>query len=249
MGSIVFVYFLGRWGYLFPAEYSDDSQLIAILVLFPTAGFLLWVIVDNWERIMKNLRDTYDLTLAGWGQALEYRDRETEGHSQHVVAMTIALAKRLGISRRNLDAIRRGALLHDIGKMALPDAILLKPGALSDEEWQVVKKHPVHARNMLERIPFLKPALDIPYSHHERWDGSGYPEGLSKEEIPFAARIFAVVDVWDALISDRPYRPAWSKDKARNYIRNQSGKQFDSRVVDAFLEFIGGDKDPAAGTE
>lgn len=240
IGSVVFVYYIGRVGYLNPAvTYSDESQLLVICVLLPTAGFLLWVVVDNWERVVKNLRDTYDVTLSGWGQALEYRDHETEGHSQRVVEMTLALAKRLGIPDGKMDLLRRGALLHDIGKMAVPDAILLKKGGLSDEEWTVVKMHPMHARRFLENIPFLKPALEIPYSHHERWDGSGYPEGLSKEDIPFAGRIFAVVDVWDALISDRPYRQAWPEEKARAYIRDQSGKLFDPKVVEAFMEYIG----------
>ena len=249
IASVVLVYFLEKGKYFNISAYSIDSQLIVILVLILVSGFLLWVVVDNWERIIKNLRDTYDLTLAGWGQALEYHDRETEGHSQRVVEMTIALAKRLGITEQELDNIRRGALLHDIGKMALPDEILLKPDKLSEIEWKVVKMHPIFARNMLENIPFLKPALAIPYSHHERWDGSGYPEGLSKEDIPFAARIFAVVDVWDALISDRPYRKAWPEDQARDYIRDQSGKQFDPEVVEAFLKIVGDNKDQSSGSQ
>jgi len=129
-------------------------------------------------------------------------------------------------------------LLHDIGKMAVPDSILLKKGSLTDSEWDVVKKHPIHARQLLQDIPFLTPALAIPYSHHERWDGSGYPEGLAEEEIPLQARIFAVADVWDALISDRPYRQAWPKNKAYDYIREGSGKIFDPQVVEAFLEIV-----------
>ena len=243
IGSVVFVYYLDRGGYLNSSvRYSIESQLMVIFVLFLAACFILWVVVDNWEKIVKDLRDTYDLTLSGWGQALEFRDRETEGHSQRVVEMTVALARRLGITEENLDHIRRGALLHDIGKMAVPDAILLKKGPLSEDEWKVVNMHPLHARKLLENIPYLKMALDIPYSHHERWDGSGYPEGLSKENIPISARIFAVVDVWDALISDRPYRQAWSEEKVRDYLRDQSGKLFDPQVVGAFLEFIRNDE-------
>jgi putative nucleotidyltransferase with HDIG domain len=239
IGSVVLVYYLDRAGYLNPlAKYTNEGQLMVIFVLFPTVGFLLWVVVDNWERIVKSLGETNDLTLAGWGQALEFRDRETEGHSQRVVAMTLALAKRMGIPRMKLDQIRRGALLHDIGKMAIPDAILLKRGSLTEEEWKIVKMHPQHARELLESIPYLKLALDIPYCHHERWDGSGYPEGLSKDKIPLFARIFAVVDVWDALVSDRPYRPAWSEEKARAYIREQAGILFDPQVVKVFLELI-----------
>ena len=242
-GSVAFVYYLDRGGHLNSSvRYSSESQLMVIFVLFLAACFILWVVVDDWEKIAKNLSDTYDLTLSGWGQALEFRDRETEGHSQRVVEMTVALARRLGIPEKNLDHIRRGALLHDIGKMAVPDAILLKKGPLSEDEWKVVNMHPVHARKLLENIPYLKMAREIPYSHHERWDGSGYPEGLSKEEIPFSARIFAVVDVWDALISDRPYHQAWPEEKAREYIRDQSGILFDPQVVKAFLEFMSSDE-------
>ena len=236
--SVFSVYFMEGRGYLPPAVYSDKSQLVVILILFPAAGFLLWVVVDNWEKGMRHLRDAYDLTLAGWGQALEFRDSVTEGHSQRVVAMTIALARELGVPRQELEHIRRGALLHDIGKMAIPDAILLKHGSLTPEEWQVVKQHPAYARSMLERIPYLTPALAIPYSHHEKWDGSGYPQGLSKEAIPFAARIFAVVDVWDAITSDRPYRKAWSYEQARAHIQEQSGAYFDPRVAAAFLNML-----------
>ncbi len=239
IGSVAVVYYLLQEGFSLPARYTDEGQFKVILVLFPAAGFLLWAVMDNWERIMKNLRDTYDLTLAGWGRALEYRHRETEGHSQRVVDVTLVLAERLGIHGRRLDHIRRGALLHDIGKMAVPDAILLKNGELTDEEWKIVKKHPRDARDMLEGIPFLKPALEIPYSHHERWDGSGYPEGLAGEAIPFPARIFAVADVWDALTSDRPYRSAWPEEQARIYIRDQAGTLFDPQVVKVFLEYIG----------
>jgi len=242
IGSIVLVYFLERGEYFIPSDYTITSQLIVIFVLFPALGFILWAVMDSWEKIMQNLRETYDITLTGWGLALEYRDLETEGHSQNVVEMTMAMANQLGIPERQLNHIRRGALLHDIGKMAIPDAILLKKGDLSDNEWKVVKNHPAYAKKMLENILFLKPALDIPYSHHERWDGSGYPEGLSKEDIPLAARIFAVVDVWEALISDRPYRKAWPKDKARDYIRDQSGKQFDPQIVETFLEYIARNK-------
>lgn len=238
IGSVILVYFLLQNGVVPPAHYSDESQLKALIVLFLAVGFLFWVVVDNWERVLKSLEEAYDLTLTGWGQALEIRDHETGGHSQRVVEMTLALAERMGIRRNQLDHIRRGVLLHDIGKMGVPDAILLKKGKLSEAEKVIVKQHPVYARNMLENIPFLKPAMDIPYCHHERWNGGGYPKGLSGEEIPLAARIFAVVDVWDALTTDRPYRTAWSHAKAREYIRAQSGVQFDPRVVEAFLKLV-----------
>jgi len=240
--SVLLVYYLDRLGYLDPPEFSNETQLKVILILFGAIGLFLWAIMDNWERVMQNLRETYDLTLSGWGRALEYRDQETEGHSQRVIELTMGLAQHLGIPKIELDHIRRGALLHDIGKMAVPDSILLKNGRLTDEEWEVVKRHPIHARKLLIDIPYLKPALDIPYSHHERWDGSGYTVGLSKENIPLAARIFAVVDVWDALTSDRPYRQAWSEEKARTYIREQSGILFDPQIVEAFYEIIESEK-------
>jgi HD-GYP domain-containing protein (c-di-GMP phosphodiesterase class II) len=240
--SVVFIFNLAQAGKLDPPEFSNNSQLVVIIILIVATGFFLWVVMGNFERVMKNLRDTYDLTLTGWSKTLEFRDQETEGHSRRVTEITLDLAKRLGITGRELDHIHRGATLHDIGKMAIPDAILLKKGKLTDAEWDVVKQHPIHSKRLLEDIPYLKPALDIPYSHHERWDGSGYPDGLSGEAIPLAARVFAVVDVWDALISDRPYRKGWPKDKALAYIQKQSGKQFDPKVVEAFLYLLNSDK-------
>jgi PAS domain S-box-containing protein/putative nucleotidyltransferase with HDIG domain len=177
----------------------------------------------------------YDATIEGWSEALDLRDKETEGHSQRVTELTVALARQLGMSDDELVHVRRGALLHDIGKMGVPDAILLKPGPLTDEEWVLMRQHPTFAYALLSKIQFLRPALDIPYCHHEKWDGSGYPRGLSGEQIPMAARIFAVVDVWDALTSDRPYRKAWSPERASAYIQEQAGSHFDRRVVDFFL--------------
>jgi HD-GYP domain-containing protein (c-di-GMP phosphodiesterase class II) len=178
---------------------------------------------------------TYDTTLEGWSRALDLRDKETEGHTQRVTELTVKLAEMLGIKDEGLVHIRRGALLHDIGKLGVPDHILLKEGPLDEDEQAIMKQHPLHAYNLLFPIGYLRPALDIPYRHHERWDGSGYPDGLKGTEIPLAARIFAVVDVWDALISDRPYRKAWSQQKALRYIRGMSGIQFDPSIVDAFL--------------
>jgi putative nucleotidyltransferase with HDIG domain len=166
----------------------------------------------------------------------------TEGHSQRVTALTLKLAGQMGVRETDLVHVRRGALLHDIGKMGTPDQILLKPGDLTEEEWKIMRLHPLHAYNMLAPIPYLKPAIDIPYCHHEKWDGSGYPRGLKAEDIPLAARIFAVVDVWDALRSSRPYGEVWPVDKARDYIRAQAGKHFDPRVADAFLQLIANGK-------
>jgi len=185
-----------------------------------------------------NLIEAYDRTIEGWARALELRDQETEGHSQRLVNMTERMARAMGIPESDLGYIRQGALLHDIGKMAIPDQILLKPGPLDDEEWEVMKMHTVYARLMLKKIDFLAPAIEIPYSHHEKWDGSGYPQGLVGEQIPLTARIFTVVDVWDALRFDRPYRKGWPDDEVLKYIRDQSGRHFDPRVVDVFFKII-----------
>ncbi len=181
----------------------------------------------------------YDTTIEGWSRALDLRDKETEEHTLRVTNLTIQLAQAFGISDVELKHIRRGALLHDIGKMGIPDNILRKSGALSDDERAMMHQHPQLAYEMLSPIAYLLPALDIPYCHHEKWDGTGYPRGLMREEIPLAARIFTVVDVFDALTSDRPYRPAWTKNKAIEYIRQQAGSHFDPRVVDVFLNLIG----------
>jgi putative nucleotidyltransferase with HDIG domain len=167
------------------------------------------------------------------------RDHETEGHTLRVTDLTMKLARAMGVSESQLIAIRRGALLHDIGKMGVPDAILLKEGKLTDEEWVVMRQHPQFAHDMLLPIAYLNDALSIPYCHHERWDGTGYPQGLKGDLIPIAARIFAVVDVWDALTNDRTYRKKWSKQKALQYIKEQSSGHFDPRVVDIFLKNIG----------
>ena len=182
------------------------------------------------------LEKAYQATLEGWVRALDLRDKETEGHTQRVTVLTHRLARLMGVEQRALVHITRGALLHDIGKMAIPDSILLKPGQLTEEERALIQKHPVYAYEMLSPIDFLVPAIDIPYCHHEKWDGSGYPRGLSGKEIPFAARIFPIIDVWDALTSDRPYRKALSPDEVRRMIQADSGKHFDPRVVEAFME-------------
>lgn len=194
--------------------------------------------VESLQKSTNELRAAYEATIEGWARALELRDQETEGHAQRVASLTIALARRLGVPEDRLPHIRRGALLHDIGKMGVPDHILKKPGPLDEEEWEIMRQHPLWAYEMLKDIPYLQPALAIPLFHHERWDGSGYPSGLEGTAIPLAARIFAVVDVYDALTSDRPYRPAWSREKALAYLKEQRGKLFDPRVVDAFLEMM-----------
>jgi PAS domain S-box-containing protein len=198
---------------------------------------------ENLQRSNQELSLAYDTTLEGWGKALELRDKETQGHTQRVTNLTLELAQRVGIPESQLTHIRRGALLHDIGKMGVSDKILRKPSALTEDEMNEMKKHPQYAYELLYPIPYLRAAVDIPYCHHEWWDGSGYPRGLKGEEIPLAARIFAVVDVWDALLSDRPYRKAWNQADTCKYILSLSGKQFDPRVVDEFKRIIDNEPD------
>jgi PAS domain S-box-containing protein len=180
----------------------------------------------------------YDTTLEGWTRALDLRDRETEGHSERVAALTVILAEAMGMHEPELTHIRRGALLHDIGKIGIPDYVLRKENALNTEEWEIMYKHPIYAYQLLSPISFLSQSIEIPYCHHERWDGSGYPRGLKGEQIPFAARLFSVVDVWDAVTSNRRYQSAWSLEKALDYLKEQSGKLFDPQVVEAFCKLI-----------
>ena len=191
---------------------------------------------DDLQKSNRNLERAYQATLEGWVHALDLRDKETEGHTQRVTILTERLARSMGVDGEALVHITRGALLHDIGKMGIPDSILLKKGDLTEDERIIVRKHPVYAYEMLNPIEFLHPAIDIPYCHHEKWDGTGYPRGLKGMEIPFAARIFPVIDVWDALISDRPYRKAVPPDEVRQYIQKDAGKHFDPHVVRAFME-------------
>ncbi|MDM8530617.1 response regulator [Anaerolineales bacterium HSG25] len=192
----------------------------------------------NLKKAHQELAQAYDETLSGWAHALELRDKETEGHSQRVMLLTVKLARYMGVNAHRLVHIRRGALLHDIGKMAIPDHILLKTGDLTDDERLTMCQHPIYAYEMLSKITYLQPALDIPYCHHEWWNGNGYPRGLRGEEIPIAARIFAVIDVWDALNSDRPYRSAWSTEDILVHIQQLSGTHFDPKVVTAFIELM-----------
>lgn len=193
-------------------------------------------------RDVTELAQAYDMALAGWSRAMDLRDQETECHTQRVTTLVVRLARAMGLGDGELVHIRRGALLHDIGKMGIPDQVLLKPDKLTEEEWVIMRKHPDYAYHMLWPIPYLRPALAIPYCHHEKWDGSGYPRGLKGAEIPLAARLFAVVDVWDALCSDRPYRPAWPREKVREHILTLAGSHFDPTVVSTFLQIIEEDK-------
>jgi HD-GYP domain-containing protein (c-di-GMP phosphodiesterase class II) len=199
------------------------------------------IAVDN-ARLFQNLQSAnrelalaYDTTIEGWSRALDLRDKETEGHSRRVTEMTLILARQMNLSEAELVHVRRGALLHDIGKMSIPDAILLKPGPLTEEEWEIMRRHPRYAYDLLAPIAYLRPALDIPHCHHEKWDGSGYPQGLKGDQIPLVARIFAVADVYDALSSDRPYRSAWPEEKVRAHIAALAGTHFDPGMLEAFL--------------
>ncbi|MHB1343596.1 MAG: HD domain-containing phosphohydrolase [Thermoleophilia bacterium] len=194
------------------------------------------VLLEELRTSNAELGAAYESTIEGWARALDLRDRETEGHSRRVTELTVALLRGAGCSEAELVHARRGALLHDIGKMGVPDTILLKPGPLTDEEWEIMRLHPDYARGMLDPIPHLRPALDIPYCHHERWDGGGYPRGLHGEDIPLAARVFAVVDVWDALLSDRPYRPAWPEERVLEYLESLGDTHFDPYALKLFTD-------------
>jgi HD-GYP domain-containing protein (c-di-GMP phosphodiesterase class II) len=222
------------------------AQIARGLVFILATSALLYLIMsrimaaaaERERHLSLALVESYETTLAGWSRALDLRDRETEGHSARVTELAVRLAVAMGVAGEELEHLRRGAMLHDIGKIGVPDAILHKAGPLGDDEWAVMRRHPEFAYNMLQPIEFLRPVLDIPYCHHERWNGSGYPRGLAGEQIPLAARIFAVVDVWDALVSDRPYRRAWSRKQAADYLHGHAGKLFDPTVVCAFLALI-----------
>ncbi len=224
---------------LAPKSVHGFLDIIAPLAVGLISVTLLIISIGNRDRIERDrqseLRKAYDSTLEGWSHALEIRDKETEGHSQRVTQLTLRLARACGLRGEELEYIYRGALLHDIGKMAIPDAILSKRTSLDEEEWTEMKTHPKIAYDMLSAISFLQPALVVPAYHHERWNGEGYPSGLRGEAIPLSARIFSVVDVWDALLSDRPYRKAWTKEQALQYLKDQSGKQFDPAIVERFI--------------
>lgn len=193
---------------------------------------------DEIQRAHNELQDAYEETLKGWVRALDARDTETELHSRRVTLLTTSVAHQAGIADQDLEDVRRGALLHDIGKIAVPDHILRKPGPLTDAEWVIMRTHPKAAYDILKPIKHLANSLDIPYCHHERWDGAGYPRGLKGDAIPLSARIFAIIDVWDALLSDRPYRKAWKREKVIEHIQENSGTHFDPVLADLFLKMM-----------
>ena len=213
-------------------EWRDYAATLAgqAAIAIDNAGMLADLTQSN-----ADLRLAYETTLEGWSRALDLRDNDTQGHTARVAALTVMLGRSMGMSSKDIVHLRRGALLHDIGKMGIPDSILHKPGPLDEQEWEVMRRHPVYAYELLSPIPYLRPALVIPHLHHERWDGSGYPLGLEGEEIPLAARVFAVVDVWDALTSPRPYRGAVAEERVREILREGAGRDFDPNVVEAFL--------------
>jgi putative nucleotidyltransferase with HDIG domain len=220
--------------------YADDEWLEFLDALAGQASIAIGsaILFSELQRTNTELTKAYDSTIEGWSRALDLRDKETEGHTRRVTELTLDLAKEFEFNADELVHIRRGSLLHDIGKLGVPDRILFKETNLEPEEWTLMKQHSVYALEMLQPIHYLQQALDIPYCHHEKWDGSGYPRGLKGEEIPLAARIFAVVDVWDAVTSDRPYRAAWTQEKAMELLKTEAGKQFDPQVVEKFAYLI-----------
>ena len=240
--SVAVIGALEMSGVIRTAMPANPADLASLSVLVTCAGILVWVIMSNLEGNLErarkseaDLRVAYDHTLEGWARALEQRDEGTVGHARRVVNLCVRLAEEWGFNEDELQHIRRGALLHDIGKMAIPDDVLRKPGPLSPKEREIMRRHTTVAGSILGGISYLQPALSIPLAHHEHWDGTGYPKGLKGRRIPLQARIFAVADHYDALSSPRPYRKAWPKRKVIAYIRENSGKIFDPEVVDTFL--------------
>jgi putative nucleotidyltransferase with HDIG domain len=244
--SVVAIVYLEIIGQIHPtihsARFSDLTPIVIILLI---ASLVVWVIMNNYEnnidRVKKSRAELYKnniLTLESWAKVLEYRDIETAGHSTRIVELSSRLAYALGCSKEEIEQLRRGSLLHDIGKLAVPDSILLKPAKLNKEEKEIMQKHPLLGKQMLSGIEFLETSIPVVYSHHEHWDGKGYPQGLKGEKIPYLARIFSIVDCWDALNADRPYRKAWPREKVIDYIKANSGTMFDPHIVEAFLKII-----------
>jgi hypothetical protein len=215
--------------------YPEWNSFLEILAGQATIAIDNSEMFQNLQRSNLELALAYDATIEGWSRALDMRDHEPEGHARRVSDMTLRLARAMGVNDHELVHYRRGALLHDIGKMSVPDSILFKNGPLDDSEWEIMRMHPQHAFELLSQVNYLRSALDIPYCHHEKYDGSGYPRQLSGNKIPLAARIFAVVDVWDSLKSERAYRSAWETERVIEYLRAETGRHFDPRIVETFL--------------
>jgi HD-GYP domain-containing protein (c-di-GMP phosphodiesterase class II) len=220
---------------LFPG-YPYPVYSVVCLILIAT---ITWWVSTIIEQMIGQLVNAYDTTIEGWSQALEMRNQETEGHSHRVVNLTLQLVNKMRGDETRLVHIKRGALLHDIGKMGVPDSILCKSGPLTEAEHKIMRNHPIFANELLSKIPYLAPALEIPYCHHEKWDGTGYPRGLQGDEIPLEARIFSVVDVWDAMRSKRSYRDEIPELQVVEYLRSETGRSFDPVVINAFFELMG----------
>jgi len=246
IASLVTLVYLETAGYIHPtihaARFSDLKSIIIILV---ATSLMIWVIMNNLEKNLDRVKLTnaelyknYNLTLEAWAKVLEYRDRETAGHSARVTELSTRLAYAVGCKEEEIEQLRSGAILHDIGKLAVPDNILLKPAKLDEREVEIMQKHPFYGKQMLSGVSFLESSIPIVYCHHEHWDGQGYPQGLKGEQIPLLARIFSIVDCWDALNSDRPYRQAWSQDKIISYMKDNAGIIFDPHILDQFLQII-----------
>ena len=216
---------------------SAPYNYLAICFLFLIAA-MAWLVTNRTERTYRSLSKAYDQSIQGWRNTLDERVQAPEGHADKLVSLTLKLAAAMGVPESEFEYIRRGVLLHDVGKMAIPDKILLKKGKLTEWDWEVVRMYPTYAYQWMSSIEYLRPALDIPHYHQEHWDGSGYPDGLKGEQIPLPARIFAVVYVWDALQTEKPYREAFTDEKARQHMRDQAGHQFDPKVVETFLKIV-----------
>ncbi|MEN8173736.1 MAG: HD domain-containing phosphohydrolase [Chloroflexota bacterium] len=252
VAQLGFVYALAVEGKVQPFHGSMPLSLeetITTLVILMATGLLIWVVTSIIERaaykILQSeteLEQAYDLTLEAWAQALELSGREVLGHGCRVMNLSVKLGKRLGIEGEAMDQLRRGALLHDIGKMGIPDKILLKPGPLTEDEWDIVKNHTILAKEIFKDIPYLESALEVVCCHHEQLDGNGYPYQNKNEDIPFAAKLFSVVDSWDMLRSDRPYSKAWSDDEAAAYLRSKAGVEFDQRIVETLIDMAAEDE-------
>jgi HD-GYP domain-containing protein (c-di-GMP phosphodiesterase class II) len=236
------LFFLAFSIFSYSAAYALSNKLepynffsVLCLVLLTLTAWKVAAILD---RMFTQLVEAYDTTIEGWSQALEMRSQETEGHSHRVTELTMRLVRAMKIDESLWVHIQRGVLLHDIGKMGIPDTILCKPGPLTPEEWDLMRQHPVKAYQLLSKIPYLQPAIEIPYCHHEKWDGSGYPRGLKGKEIPLEARVFSVIDVWDAMRSHRSYRNAIPENQVIEYLNTESGRSFDPEVIKAFFELM-----------
>ena len=246
IASLFSLVYLERAGFIHPtiheARFSDLTPIIIVLLV---TSLIVWFIINNVEKNLERVKSTnaelyknYNLTLEAWARVLEYRDRETAGHSVRVTELSTRLAHAVGCTEEEIEQLRSGAILHDIGKLAVPDNILLKPAKLDESEAEIIQKHPFYGKQMLSGVSFLETSIPIVYCHHERWDGQGYPQGLKGEQIPLLARIFSIVDCWDALNSNRPYRQAWSQEKIVNYMKDNSGSSFDPHIVEKFLQII-----------